>query len=59
MRYALVRNFDSIVAVFPSKEQAEEAFADIGFWTDDPGPDDLFELLPLDDAARRQGGSRA
>jgi hypothetical protein len=42
--YALVRN-NQIVAKFPTKILAEEAYADIGCWVDDPSPDDVIEMF--------------
>jgi hypothetical protein len=57
--YALVLNFDQIIATFPSQDEAEEAFADVGCWVEYPGTEHVIEVLPLDEVWRRQRGSRA
>jgi hypothetical protein len=46
--YAITRNGE-IVAKFPSKILADEAYADIGCWVDDPEPSDVFEVLRIED----------
>ena len=51
--YALVRN-NEIIAKFPTQILADEAYADLGCWVDDPGPNDVFEVLRLGDLYRRQ-----
>ena len=53
MLYALARN-NEIVAKFPTKIQAEEAYADLGCWINDPAPEDVFEVLRLGDLYARQ-----
>ena len=53
MLYALVRN-NEIVAKFPSKILADEAYTDLGCWVDDPAPEDVFEVLRLGDLYARQ-----
>jgi hypothetical protein len=53
--YALVRN-NEIIAKFPTKILADEAYADIGCWVDNPGPDDVIEVLRLGELYARQLG---
>jgi hypothetical protein len=51
--YALTRN-NEIVAKFPTRILADEAYADVGCWVDDPAPEDVFEVLRLGDVYKRQ-----